>query len=74
MKANVLKGKIVERGMTIGVFCERTGFSRSTFDRISTATRSAGSLMCCIFRGTKRATFFLPSRLRKAVTGKEGRW
>ena len=33
MKANVLKGKIVERGMTIGVFCERTGFSRSTFDR-----------------------------------------
>ena len=30
---NVLKGKIIERGMTIGEFCERTGFSRSTFDR-----------------------------------------
>ena len=33
MKANVLKGKIIECGMTIGEFCEKTGFSRSTFDR-----------------------------------------
>lgn len=33
MKANALKGKIVERGMTIGEFCERANFVRSTFDR-----------------------------------------
>ena len=33
MKANVLKGKITECGMTIGEFCEKVGFSRSTFDR-----------------------------------------
>ena len=33
MRANVLRGKIVERGMTIGEFCERANFVRSTFDR-----------------------------------------
>lgn len=33
MRANALKGKIVERGMTIGEFCERANFVRSTFDR-----------------------------------------
>lgn len=33
MKKNVLKGKIVEKGMTIGEFCEHAGFVRCTFDR-----------------------------------------
>jgi len=33
VKTNVLKGKIVENGMTIGKFCEIAGFSRATFDR-----------------------------------------
>ena len=33
MKPKVLRGKIVERGMTIGEFCEKAGFSRATFDR-----------------------------------------
>ena len=33
MKANELKGKIVASGMTIGEFCEKNGFVRSTFDR-----------------------------------------
>lgn len=33
MRANVLKGKIVERGMTIGEFCDMAKFVRSTFDR-----------------------------------------
>lgn len=33
MKANVLRGKIVENEMTIGQFCEAAGFARSTFDR-----------------------------------------
>lgn len=33
MKANVLRGKIVEKEMTIGQFCEAAGFARSTFDR-----------------------------------------
>lgn len=33
MKSNALRGKIVERGMTIGEFCNRAGFVRSTFDR-----------------------------------------
>lgn len=33
MKANILKGKIVENGLTISEFCERAKFSRSTFDR-----------------------------------------
>ena len=33
MRANVLKGKIVENGMTIGEFCEQAKFVRSTFDR-----------------------------------------
>ena len=33
MRANVLRGKIVEKGMTIGEFCDRANFVRSTFDR-----------------------------------------
>lgn len=33
MKANVLKAKIVEKGLTIGEFCTMVGFVRSTFDR-----------------------------------------
>ncbi len=33
MRANALRGKIVERGMTIGEFCEKANFVRSTFDR-----------------------------------------
>ena len=33
MKQNVLRGKIVEHGMTIGKFCECAGISRSSFDR-----------------------------------------
>ena len=33
MQANILKGKIVESGMTVGEFCEKAGFVRSTFDR-----------------------------------------
>lgn len=33
MRANVLRGKIVENGMTIGEFCDRANFVRSTFDR-----------------------------------------
>lgn len=33
MKENVLRGKITEAEMTIGKFCEQTGFVRSTFDR-----------------------------------------
>ena len=33
MQPNILKGKIVERGMTVGEFCEKAGFVRSTFDR-----------------------------------------
>ena len=33
MRANALKGKIVENGMTIGEFCDRAKFVRSTFDR-----------------------------------------
>ena len=33
MKRNVLRGKIVEHGLTIGEFCKRTNISRSTFDR-----------------------------------------
>lgn len=33
MRANTLRGKITEHGMTIGRFCEITGFVRSTFDR-----------------------------------------
>lgn len=33
MKENVLRGKITEAKMTIGEFCEHTGFVRSTFDR-----------------------------------------
>ena len=33
MKANVLRGKIVEKEMTIGQFCEAAGFARTTFDR-----------------------------------------
>jgi len=33
MKANVLRGKIVENEMTIGQFCEAAGFARATFDR-----------------------------------------
>lgn len=33
MRANALRGKIVEKGMTIGEFCEEAKFVRSTFDR-----------------------------------------
>lgn len=33
MKKHVLRGKIIEHGMTVGEFCKRTGFVRSTFDR-----------------------------------------
>ena len=33
MQSNILKGKIVESGMTVGEFCEKAGFVRSTFDR-----------------------------------------
>lgn len=33
MRANALRGKIVEKGMTIGEFCETAKFVRSTFDR-----------------------------------------
>ena len=33
MRSNVLRGKIVENGMTIGEFCDRANFVRSTFDR-----------------------------------------
>lgn len=33
MKRNVLRGKIIEHGMTIGEFCESVCISRSTFDR-----------------------------------------
>lgn len=33
MKINALKAKIVEKGMTIGEFCNRAGFVRCTFDR-----------------------------------------
>ena len=33
MRANALRGKIVEKGMTIGEFCEAAKFSRATFDR-----------------------------------------
>lgn len=33
MKKNLLRGKITEHGMTIGEFCERAEFIRSTFDR-----------------------------------------
>lgn len=33
MQSNILKGKIVESGMTVGEFCKRAGFVRSTFDR-----------------------------------------
>ena len=33
MRANALRGKIVEKGMTIGEFCEAAKFVRSTFDR-----------------------------------------
>ena len=33
MNASKLRGKIAESGMTIGEFCEKAGFKRSTFDR-----------------------------------------
>ena len=33
MRTNALKGKIVEAWMTVGTFCDRANFSRSTFDR-----------------------------------------
>lgn len=33
MKTNALRGKIVEKGMNIGQFCEAAGFARTTFDR-----------------------------------------
>ena len=33
MKSNILKGKIVESGMTVGELCEKAGIVRSTFDR-----------------------------------------
>lgn len=33
MRANLLRGKIAEHGMTIGKFCESADFNRSTFDR-----------------------------------------
>lgn len=33
MKPNALRGRIVEAGMTVGNFCDRAGFVRSTFDR-----------------------------------------
>ena len=33
MNSNALKAKIVEKGMTVGEFCTRTNFVRSTFDR-----------------------------------------
>ena len=33
MRSNVLRGKIVENGMTIREFCDQANFVRSTFDR-----------------------------------------
>ena len=33
MNANLLRGKIVERGFNVDSFCKETGFARSTFDR-----------------------------------------
>ena len=33
MNANELKGKIIAKGMSVQVFCDRYGFVRSTFDR-----------------------------------------
>lgn len=33
MRANELRGKIVANGMTIGEFCEKANFVRSTFNR-----------------------------------------
>ena len=33
MDANKLRGKITECGMTVGEFCEKAYFNRSTFDR-----------------------------------------
>lgn len=33
MKANLLRGKIVEQGMNVGEFCVKANFVRSTFDR-----------------------------------------
>ena len=33
MNASKLRGKITEAGMTVGEFCEKAGFNRSTFDR-----------------------------------------
>ena len=33
MNANKLRGKITERGMTVGEFCEKACFNRATFDR-----------------------------------------
>lgn len=33
MKENLLRAKIVEKGMTVEQFCIKANFSRSTFDR-----------------------------------------
>jgi len=33
MDANKLRGRIAECGMTVGEFCEKAVFNRSTFDR-----------------------------------------
>ena len=33
MKENLLRAKIVEKGMTIEQFCDKANFVRSTFDR-----------------------------------------
>lgn len=33
MNANKLRGKIAERGMTVGAFCESVAINRSSFDR-----------------------------------------
>ena len=33
MDENLLRGKIIGQGMTIGEFCEKANFVRATFDR-----------------------------------------
>lgn len=33
MKGNLLRAKIVEKGMTVDSLCSKAGFVRSTFDR-----------------------------------------
>ena len=44
MKSNTLRAKIVERGMTVGEFCNRAGFVRSTFDRKLSGTNELKGL------------------------------